>query len=184
MGHCMGLLFPLTTHRSITLCSFVPFTFATSTCGSAKVCTACASRQQQLAPAQWLGETCYLRNFQKKRGENPAEIFSYCGKISSKGSVIWTNLRCHKQMQGIVVSGMSIGLDPIRTICMPENIAICSLLTFMSYSQIRLLESNRSLGTCYQATVHFAIHIYRFSVLRCYGRIRRLHYHPHKKMYF
>ena len=137
------------TYFSITLCSFVPFTFATSTCGSAKVCTACASRQQQLPPPRggW-GEVVRLEEtFQKTGGGggNPAEIFSYYGKISSKGLMMWTNLRCHKQMQGIVVSGMSIGLDPIRTVRMPENIVSYSLLTFMSYSQIRLLESNRSL---------------------------------------
>ena len=144
MGRYMGLIFPLTTHFSITLCSFVPFTFATSTCGSAKVCTACASRKLAPSSGGWR-EVVLLEKLSKKRGENPAEIFSYFGKISSKGLVIWTNQRCHKQMQGIVVSGMSINLDPIRTICMTENIAICSLLAFMSYSQIRLLESNRSL---------------------------------------
>ena len=181
----MGLIFSLTTHPSITLCSFVPFTFATSTCGSAKVCTACASRQQQLAPAQWLGGSCATwETFRKKGGGKSSWNLLLFWKQNHR-KVWWCgqNLQCHKQMQGIVVSGMSIGLGPIRTIFMPENIVICSLLTFMSYSQIRLLESNRSLlgpVTKLPSILQFFFfkgdsepqpsgwtNIYRFSVLRC-----------------
>ena len=202
MGHCMGLIFPLTTHFSITLCSFVPFTFATSTCGSAKVCTACASRQQQLAPPSggWR-ELVLLEKLSEKRG---GEIQLKSSLIlETKSLTVWwcgQNLQCHKQMQGIVVSGMSIGLDPIRTICMPENIAICSLLTFMSYSQIRLLESNRSLlgpvtklpsilqfffcGWLRTATLRLNQHL-SFLGTKVLGQdSERLHYHPHKKIYF
>lgn len=151
-------------------------------------------------PSGGWGKRPTWETFQKfQRGGNPNEIFSYFGKISSKGSVIWTNLRCHKQMQGIVVSGMSINLDPIRPIFMPENIVICSLLTFRSYSQIRLLESNRSLlgpvtklpsilqcfffGWLRTATLRLNQHL-SFLGTKVLGQDSKTHYHPHKKMYF
>ena len=91
-------------------------------------------QQQPADPAVVGGNVLSWRNCSAiPTGGNPHEILYFANFIV--GLVIWTK-PCdvtNKQMQGIVVAGMSIGLDPIKTILVNENMIICSLFAFILY---------------------------------------------------